>query len=194
VFYTGPAPASACPIPGGDFRHGAAEDGKVVLEVDRSVHGWAPEPDRTYILIDGKYVWVNPTEVHKKGLKAFREKRYGEAAKLFQDAVRLDPENAEYINDFGFACFKIGIEAENAHPDSPSLYEADLRQAVTLLERTIAIDPKRAIAYLNLGDAYASLKRDADARQAYMKFLELAPNSRSAADVRKKLQALSPTH
>jgi len=49
---------------------------------------------------------------------------------------------------------------------------------------------QEAIAYLNLGDAYGKLNRNAEARGAYRRYLELAPDSKSAADVKKKLDAL----
>jgi len=51
------------------------------------------------------------------------------------------------------------------------------------------LDPQRAVAYLNLGDCYAKLSRDAEARGAYRKFLELAPDSKAASEVKKKLDA-----
>lgn len=51
-------------------------------------------------------------------------------------------------------------------------------------------DPKRAVAYLNLGDTLVKLHRNADARQAYKTYLEFAPSSKSAAEAKKKLEAL----
>jgi tetratricopeptide (TPR) repeat protein len=64
-------------------------------------------------------------------------------------------------------------------------------ESVLWLEKTISIDPKRAVAYLNLGNAYAKLRRDAKARQAYTKYLEFAPDSQFAPRVKKKLDTLS---
>jgi tetratricopeptide (TPR) repeat protein len=61
------------------------------------------------------------------------------------------------------------------------------------LKEAIACDPSRAIAYLNLGDAYAKLIRNEEARQAYTKYLDLAPDSKSAPEVKKKLDALPPS-
>ena len=75
------------------------------------------------------------------------------------------------------------------------------------------VDPKRAIAYLNRGDAFVALhysakgRQDAkdffknycmessnwciaEARKDYEKYLELAPDSKAAPDVKKKLAAL----
>jgi Flp pilus assembly protein TadD len=57
-------------------------------------------------------------------------------------------------------------------------------------EKTIALDPQRAIAYGNLGDAYFNLRRKSEARKAFLKYLELAPASNNAADIESKLKKL----
>lgn len=195
-FFTGAAPVSACPIAGSQFLHDVEEDGSVSLVVDRGIHGWEPEADHVYKLIGGKYVWVNqPTagELHSKGLEAFRKKQYGVAASKFEEAATRDPGTAQYANDAGFAYYKMGIEIQTAQPDAPSVYNVNFEKAVTLLQKAIEIDPKRAVAYLNLGDTYAKLNRIREARQAYTKYLGLVPDSKSADDVKKKLDALAPS-
>jgi len=70
---------------------------------------------------------------------------------------------------------------------------ANFEKAIALLRKTIEIDPKRALAYLNLGDVFVELNHIVEARQAYAKYLELVLDSQSAADVRKKLAALAPS-
>lgn len=62
--------------------------------------------------------------------------------------------------------------------------------AAKWFQEAIAQDPKRAIAYLNLGDVYADQQKPVEARAAYEKFLALSPSSTSAAAVREKLQTL----
>lgn len=84
--------------------------------------------------------------------------------------------DALIANNAGFALYKSG----------------ELEDAVRWFEKAIQLDPHRAVAYLNLGDADVKLKRDAQAKQAYEKFLELAPASKSAPEVREKLKALEP--
>ena len=86
-------------------------------------------------------------------------------------------KNALYANNLGFALYRA------------QRYD----EAVEWFKKTIGIDPKRAVAYLNLGDALMKLNRSAEAREAYAKYLELAPQSKSAPDVKKKLDALPPT-
>ncbi len=72
-------------------------------------------------------------------------------------------------------------------------YLAGKYQDATLWLQQAALNPKRAVAYLNLGGAYLKVNRNSEARQAYPKYLALAPNSKSAPDVKRELRALPPT-
>ncbi|MBV6430711.1 MAG: hypothetical protein IANPNBLG_00827 [Bryobacteraceae bacterium] len=58
--------------------------------------------------------------------------------------------------------------------------------AMRFLEAT-RWDPTSAEAYLLLGDAREKMKDSAGSKEAYRKFLELAPDSKSAHAIRKKL-------
>jgi tetratricopeptide (TPR) repeat protein len=81
---------------------------------------------------------------------------------------------AVLANNAGFAYYKMG----------------NYEQSFVSLRQALKYDPKRAVAYLNLGDTLVKLKRNSEARQAFTKYLELAPNSKSASDIRAKLAAL----
>ena len=50
-------------------------------------------------------------------------------------------------------------------------------------------DQKYAEAYLRMGEAYDKMKDPAAARKAYEKYLELEPNGKQAAQLRKRLSA-----
>ena len=123
----------------------------------------APSPDKALALND-------------EGMRLYKEKKYAEAASKFSEAAALDPDSALAANNAGFALYKL------------EKYE----DAIGWLQQAIVRDPNRAIAYINLGDAYAQLKRNAQARQAYEKFLQLAPSSKSAGYVKEKLKTLGP--
>jgi len=116
-------------------------------------------------------------ELNEQGLSFMKEGDYGKATARFLRAALLEPGKAEYANNTGFGLYKM------------EQYE----DAVYWFKKAIEADPKRAVAYLNLGDAYVKmLLYNAEARQAYEEYLELAPNSKSAPDVKKKLEALPP--
>ena len=119
----------------------------------------------------------DPAQLNQQGIKFMRAKDYANAeGKFMQASFLAGDKNPEYANNLGFAFYK--------------LEKYDL--AVYWLEKTIELDPKRSVAYLNLGDAYVKLNRSAEARDAYKKYLELAPDSKAAPDVKKKLDALPP--
>jgi TPR repeat len=130
---------------------------------------------------------ASPSDLNREGLQLTKRGEYAEAALKFVEAARLDwsssgiwygPKgSARFSNNAGFAFYKI-----RRYPE-----------AVVWLQKTIEIDPNRAVAYLNLGDALVKLNRNAEARQAYMKYLELAPDSKAAPDVKRKLDALTPS-
>jgi len=109
-----------------------------------------------------------------EGMRLYKEKQYADAAAKFTAASGLQPASALFANNAGFAFFRLG----------------QYDQAAKWFLQAIAIDPKRSVAWLNLGDAYMNLEKKAEAKDAYQKFLALAPNSKSAPDVREKLQSL----
>lgn len=54
-------------------------------------------------------------------------------------------------------------------------------------------DPTSAEAFLRLGQAEEKLKNDKAAHEAYSKYLELAPDAKDAAQIRKKLESQAST-
>jgi tetratricopeptide (TPR) repeat protein len=59
--------------------------------------------------------------------------------------------------------------------------------AISWYQKTIQVDPRRAVAYVNLADLYYKLDRVADSRPLYEKYLELKPNDTYATTVRARL-------
>jgi hypothetical protein len=114
------------------------------------------------------------TGLNKEGMQLMEQKNYEAAIAKFEEAAMLNSAESLFANNAGFAYYKMGKYVE-------SLY---------WFNKTIEIDPERAVAYLNLGDSLAKVNRNAEARQAYTKYLELAPDSKSAPDVKKKLDLL----
>jgi peptidoglycan/xylan/chitin deacetylase (PgdA/CDA1 family)/uncharacterized caspase-like protein len=113
-------------------------------------------------------------EHHSLGLKYYREKKYDEAVRELEEAVKLDPRNATIVNNLGFTLFKF------------EKYE----ESIGWLKKAIEIDPQRVVAYVNLADAYMKLGKTAEARQYYEKYATIAPNSPNVEYVRKKLEEM----
>jgi len=64
------------------------------------------------------------------------------------------------------------------------------KAAAGRFEEAARWNPQAAEAYLLLGQAREKLKDTAAAREAYQKFLELSPDSKDAASVRRRLEKL----
>lgn len=61
------------------------------------------------------------------------------------------------------------------------------KAAARRFEEALKWDPNATEAWLRLGDAHSKLGDEKAAREAYAKYLELAPDAKDAAAVRKKL-------
>jgi len=177
----------ACEIEGSDISLENAADGRKEIQVSGGTDG----KNHVFRLVDGVFVSASPFSPvpqaettaeswNGSGMQLMKERDYMGAASAFTKAVdladRKGAATALFSNNAGFAYYKAGH------------YE----DSVAWLRKAIEADPGRAVAYLNLGDALVKLNRKAEARQAYTKYLELAPNSKSASEVKKKLEALTP--
>jgi Tfp pilus assembly protein PilF len=60
-------------------------------------------------------------------------------------------------------------------------------EAARWFEAAIKMDPSRAVAYLNLGDAQVKNGDREKAKQAFKQYLELAPNGPGAAHARDQI-------
>ena len=103
----------------------------------------------------------SPDELNDEGSRLMKSTNYEAAALKFVEASRVSlgragiwsapKECALFANNAGFAYYKL----------------AKSEESVIWINKALAIDPKRSVAWLNLGDSYAKLKRNAEARQAY---------------------------
>lgn len=125
----------------------------------------------------------NPAEKARRltdqGLARYREKKYDEALQAFQQAFALQPSNPQIANNIGFVHFRRG----------------DPASAVQWYRKTLALDTGRAVAWVNLGEAYEALNQPQEAVKAYESFLRAAPAThKSAAFARERLAALRDRH
>jgi len=100
-----------------------------------------------------------------------RNERLEEAHDLIEQAVKIDPTNASYLDSLGWANFKLGKLAES---------EKYLKEAVRY-------NSSSPIIYEHLGDVYQKQGKDELAKAAWQKALLLSANSEAALRIKAKI-------
>ncbi len=106
------------------------------------------------------------TETYRKAMKALVEKRFEEAISLFQELLGLGPGMKEKI---------AAPYAEALLEQANSIRETDIRQAITLLNESIQLDPGSEQAHFQLGLLLMKEKDYAGAIESYGDVIELNP-------------------
>ena len=88
------------------------------------------------------------------------------ALKMSKSAIEKEPENASYLDTYGWILFHLGNPQE----------------AIVYLERAIATQEASAIVYEHLGDAYTAVGEKSKAKEAYLKALQMDPNLASTKE------------
>ena len=118
-----------------------------------------------------------PNEVvaaYQAGLAAWEENRLEDAARYFEQTVRLDPNHVQAYDYLGSVYFLLG--------------QSD--KAVQAYKRALSIDPNYAESYFNLGLVYQEMGDRENAVAMFEKYLELDPDSSFAENARMFLQQL----
>ncbi len=112
----------------------------------------------------------------------------GKAAQS-QDDVQLPPEEDKSARPTQYAFNPVRSKKEL---DVGEFYfkKADYRAAAGRFSEATKWNPGNAEAWLRLGDAQDRMKDFKAARDSYTKYLQLAPDAKNAAEVRKKLEKL----
>ncbi len=122
------------------------------------------------------------------------EKRFEAAIQSYQDLLKTDPKNAEYMNMIGIAYLDLSnydqakrsfARAARADKKNASAvnnlgmvyyHQKDFRRAIREYQRAVTIDPNQAGAYANLGFAYYNTNKYPEAATEFQKALEIDPN------------------
>jgi tetratricopeptide (TPR) repeat protein len=99
---------------------------------------------------------------------------YAETIESCQNAVRANPRSSNAYTYLGKAHYELG----------------DVDSAINFLQQAVRIDGRNRTALLALGAARQEAGDNSGAREAYERYLEINPNSRSAAEVRSILETL----
>ncbi|HEY2728967.1 MAG TPA: DUF4388 domain-containing protein [Polyangia bacterium] len=131
----------------------------------------APGPVLDERMADPKVARALPAEFPRllAGCRqAFTEKRGKDAETACLAAKDANPDSAEACALLGHALFN----------------RKKRREALPWAERAVALDPKRADAYVIIGGVKQAAGDAASAKAAYKKYLELEPTGQYAADLR----------
>jgi tetratricopeptide (TPR) repeat protein len=80
------------------------------------------------------------------------------------------------------------LEAENdVKVGNYYFKKGNYKAALNRFREATRFNPGYAVAYLRMGDAEEKLKDKPAAKEAYAKYLELAPDSKDAPSIKKKL-------
>jgi cytochrome c-type biogenesis protein CcmH/NrfG len=109
----------------------------------------------------------------------FDADRYSDAARWYEEALRLDPKNANLSTDLGVSYYYLN------QPD----------RALQQFEHSLSLDPRHAKTMLNQGIVRAFGKQDlAGAVAAWEKLIQVAPTSPEAETAKRALQGIKSAH
>jgi cytochrome c-type biogenesis protein CcmH/NrfG len=105
----------------------------------------------------------------------FDAERFPEAARWYEDALRIDPRNVNASTDLGITYY----------------YMKQTDRALAQFDKSLRVDPKHSKTLMNIGIVRAFGKEDIDgATEAWQRLIEVAPDSEEARRARQAIQAL----
>jgi tetratricopeptide (TPR) repeat protein len=131
------------------------------------------------------------SSLHAVGQYYLTEHLFAQAAKQFEDSLKLEPKNAKAHNDLGVALLELGKQAEaDNDPGSGFRYFA---QSQGELDKALQLDPSLLEARFNLGLVFEKLSLPQDAENRWREYLEKDSTSQWANEARQRLRALDNT-
>jgi tetratricopeptide (TPR) repeat protein len=107
------------------------------------------------------------------GDKALENGASGRALRLFERALKLQPDGAEALAGLGYV----------------NLDRQRVEAAISYFRRSLSVSPY-APAMFGMGEAYRALGDRARALEAYQRYLNSSPNGTDAPAARRQLKAL----
>src|SRR5713101_8135597 len=113
----------------------------------------------------GGWKWLRPATVDdpffyfSRGVHLLEVSNFDEAIKAYDEAIRLDPNDADFFHGRGFGWFS----------------KKDFDKAIVDYSEAICLDPEFAVAFGHRGRAWASKKRFGQAIKDYEEAIRLDP-------------------
>jgi cytochrome c-type biogenesis protein CcmH/NrfG len=109
----------------------------------------------------------------------FDAERFQDAARWYEEALKIQPRDADASTDLGIAYYYMN------QPD----------RALAQFERSLQVDPKHSKTYLNIGVVRAFGKQDlAGAAKAWQTVIELSPDSAEGRAAKQALDSVRNAH
>lgn len=109
----------------------------------------------------------------------FDADRYADAARWYEEALTIEPKNANASTDLGIAYY----------------YQNQADRALAQFDRSLEIDPRHTKTWLNIGFVRAFGKEDLDgAAKAWQQVVDLAPESPEGRAAKQALDGLRTAH
>jgi cytochrome c-type biogenesis protein CcmH/NrfG len=109
----------------------------------------------------------------------FDAERYQDAAKWYEDALKLSPKDINVITDLGVCYYNTN------QPD----------KALDQFSRSLKLDPKHTKTLLNVGIVKAFAKQDLDgALDAWQQVVQIAPNSPEGQQAQRGIEGIKSAH
>jgi tetratricopeptide (TPR) repeat protein len=109
----------------------------------------------------------------------FDSEQYAEAARWYEEALKLEPRDANVSTDLGIAYY----------------YQNQPDRALQQFDRSLQIDPKHTKTLLNIGVVRAWGKQDLDgAAKAWQQVIDVAPDSEEAKRAKQGLDGIRAAH
>jgi tetratricopeptide (TPR) repeat protein len=106
-----------------------------------------------------------------QGKELYKNDQDEKAAKAFEEAIHLQPDQAEAHLRLGMA-----YAALERKPEADESY----KKAIELYKKRVQSDPKDGEAYFNLGQAHSLLHQDEEGARAYRQATRLKPDDEEA--------------
>ena len=126
--------------------------------------------------------------LHQKALGLVAEDHLGDAAKMYEQIILIDPNDDEAYILMGHSYFLTGQyeKAEAAYHNAINIDLENRKEIAPFYENFILQNPSDDTAYTNLGYAYLMLGENSKAKDAFRDALSIQPDNESArAGLRK---------
>ena len=142
--------------------------------------------------------YPNDSATHYNLGNAFtRSGRYQEAIASYQEAIRINPDNADARTNLGYATLGFYEEAIRINPDNAHAHynlgnaftrSGRYQEAIAPYQEAIRINPDHTGAHYKLGSAYTALGRNDEANTEYKEALRIEPNHDFALEEEREKQ------